>query len=396
MLINSNFNKLFWGRSVSNIGDSLYSIALSWYIFQLTNSSLWVGYLNFALFLPDLFSFLLGDFIERSNKRKLLILIEIAQGLLLLPIVFIIPLSMDITTKAFFICVFAFFVAFFGNNAYVVQDVLVPEIVPEKKLSKSSMLLSFSYSTMDYIGNAIGGLLLKVFSIFSLLITDIITFFISAFLFFRMDTSTLSEVHESKEKNSVFSGMNFIWNRKDLLVITLFNALGNFFFGGLAVFAVLIGNNLGGSAYYGILLALESVGVTIGSTIFATLLLKFIKLGKMFSVSTLGMGIFLIASCYFNNNYIFLSLWTIAFIFQGLNRVVTTPYLQASTEKGQRAKFFSSFNTLTIIPLPIGSLFFGKLSTIIDWKIFVIIFAIYMIIFTILFALNKKISTYEE
>ena len=79
-MINQNFKRLFIGRSISNVGDSLYAIGLSWYIFSLTNSSLWVGILNFALFIPNLFSFLLGDFIERTNKRKLLVFIELGRA----------------------------------------------------------------------------------------------------------------------------------------------------------------------------------------------------------------------------------------------------------------------------------------------------------------------------
>lgn len=398
-MINQNFKRLFIGRSISNVGDSLYAIGLSWYIFSLTNSSLWVGILNFALFIPNLFSFLLGDFIERTNKRKLLVFIELGQGLFLLPIILLIAFQMDTTMKASLICIFAFLIATFGMNAYVVQDVLMPEIVTENRLSSASMYMSFSYNAMDYVGNAIGGFLLKVFSVFSLMIIDIISFIASAFLFMKIEMPEVPEndaTNIEREKTSIFSGIALIRARKDLLLITLFGGLANFFFGGLAVFAVLIGKELGGAGFYGLLLAIESIGVTIGTTLFAKLLLKHFKLGSLFPISCFGMGLCLTISCLLKNNYLFLGFWAIAFMFQGLNRVVTTPYLQASLVQGQRAKFFSAFNTLTVAPLPIGSLFFGKLATIIDWQLFIISFAIYMVIFGLLFTANRKIKNFVE
>lgn len=398
-MINSNFKKLFIGRSVSNIGDSLYSIGLSWYMYSMTNSGLWVGILNFALFIPNLFSFLLGDFIERANKRKLLILIELGQAIFLVPIILLIALHMDPNLKAALICIFAFILSTFGMNSYVVQDVLMPEIVSENKLSSAAMYLSFSYNAMDYIGNAIGGFLLKVLSVFSVMIVDVISFIVSAFLFMKIEIDEEDQNVESDreaKKTSVFDGMKIIWERKDLLVITLFGGLANFFFGGLAVFSVLIGKALGGPGFYGTLLAVESLGVTLGTTLFAKFLLKYFKLGSLLSISCLGMGGFLIISDVTKNNFVFLGLWAIAFMFQGLNRVVTTPYLQANIVKGKRAGFFSSFNTLTVAPLPVGSLFFGKLTSMINWEAFILAFAVYVLIFGVIFALNKKIRTFEE
>ncbi|WP_057801480.1 MFS transporter [Pediococcus stilesii] len=395
-MINQNFKNLFLGRSISNIGDSLYSVGLSWYIFALTNSGFWVGILNFALFLPNLFSFMLGDFIERHNKQKLLIYVEVIQGILLIPIILLVALKVNITIKAISICILAFMISTVGMNSYVIQDTIMPDLVPQNKLSKASMYMSFAYNTMDYIGNALGGVLLKAFSVLYILVIDIVSFLISTLFFMRVKSDAKEPEEGDDEQSSIFSGMQLIWERKDLLVITVFGGLGNFFFGGLAVYDVLIGKELGGSGFYGIILAIESIGVAIGSTLVANLFLKFVNLGKLFSVSNIGMGIFLIISLMFKSNLLFLSLWMLAFIFQGLNRVVITPYLQVSIGSGQRAKFFSSFNTLTVATFPIGSLFFGALSTRIDWRIFVFGFALFMLLSSLLFILNRKIYEFKE
>ncbi|KRN94982.1 major facilitator family protein [Pediococcus stilesii] len=339
---------------------------------------------------------MLGDFIERHNKQKLLIYVEVIQGILLIPIILLVALKVNITIKAISICILAFMISTVGMNSYVIQDTIMPDLVPQNKLSKASMYMSFAYNTMDYIGNALGGVLLKAFSVLYILVIDIVSFLISTLFFMRVKSDAKEPEEGDDEQSSIFSGMQLIWERKDLLVITVFGGLGNFFFGGLAVYDVLIGKELGGSGFYGIILAIESIGVAIGSTLVANLFLKFVNLGKLFSVSNIGMGIFLIISLMFKSNLLFLSLWMLAFIFQGLNRVVITPYLQVSIGSGQRAKFFSSFNTLTVATFPIGSLFFGALSTRIDWRIFVFGFALFMLLSSLLFILNRKIYEFKE
>ncbi|EFS01880.1 major facilitator family protein, partial [Listeria seeligeri FSL S4-171] len=60
MLKNKNFRYLWQGRLISNAGDSIYYIVLSWYILTITNDSFWVGIVNFAIFIPNIFSFLFG------------------------------------------------------------------------------------------------------------------------------------------------------------------------------------------------------------------------------------------------------------------------------------------------------------------------------------------------
>lgn len=192
---------------------------------------------------------MLGDFIERHNKQKLLIYVEVIQGILLIPIILLVALKMSITIKAISICILAFMISTVGMNSYVIQDTIMPDLVPQNKLSKASMYMSFAYNTMDYIGNALGGVLLKAFSVLYILVIDIVSFLISTLFFMRVKSDAKEPEEGDDEQSSIFSGMQLIWERKDLLVITVFGGLGNFFFGGLAVYDVLIGKELEGLAF---------------------------------------------------------------------------------------------------------------------------------------------------
>lgn len=74
-----DFNAIFTGRLISNRGDSIYMLVLAWYIYEVTKSSTFVGVLNFLLFLPSFFSFIFGGYIDRNDKKRLLIGLELIQ-----------------------------------------------------------------------------------------------------------------------------------------------------------------------------------------------------------------------------------------------------------------------------------------------------------------------------
>ena len=65
LLKNSHFTKLFLGRIVSNIGDSMYAIAAMWLVYELSNSAFYTGLAGFLTRIPNVFQFLAGPLIDR-------------------------------------------------------------------------------------------------------------------------------------------------------------------------------------------------------------------------------------------------------------------------------------------------------------------------------------------
>lgn len=102
MLKNLNFRYLWLGRLVSNAGDSLYYIVLSWYILQITRDSFWVGAINFAIFIPTIFSFIFGHWIDTHSKKRALILCELGQ--LVAIALMVSALLLHVESPAFIVC----------------------------------------------------------------------------------------------------------------------------------------------------------------------------------------------------------------------------------------------------------------------------------------------------
>ncbi|MEI5579275.1 hypothetical protein, partial [Streptomyces brasiliscabiei] len=79
--------QLFWGRLISNCGDTIYTIVLSWYVLEVTKSPFYVGLLNFLIFIPNTFSFVFGKKIDTLSKKSLLIILELSQLLAILGVI---------------------------------------------------------------------------------------------------------------------------------------------------------------------------------------------------------------------------------------------------------------------------------------------------------------------
>ncbi|PGC46208.1 MFS transporter, partial [Bacillus wiedmannii] len=73
------------------IGDSLYFIAATWLAYDLGGSIFYSGLAGFLTLLPEMFAFLIGPIIDRSNLKKILVITSLMQFILILiiPILYI-------------------------------------------------------------------------------------------------------------------------------------------------------------------------------------------------------------------------------------------------------------------------------------------------------------------
>jgi MFS family permease len=85
-LINAQFDKLFWGRLVSEIGHYLYHFAIGWYILDLTSSAAQTGiYLAFTGIIQVIMTPLGGVLVDRWNRVKVIYMTDfLRSGIILL------------------------------------------------------------------------------------------------------------------------------------------------------------------------------------------------------------------------------------------------------------------------------------------------------------------------
>lgn len=389
-----DFCQLFLGRLISNCGDSIYTIVLSWYVLEMTNSAWYVGVLNFLIFIPNTFSFIFGKKIDSLPKKHLLVFLELAQLLAVLGIVLGIALrgvNANLSLAIIFSCVFI--ASTIGLNTYTVQDALVPKIVPTKDLAKAEMYMSVAYNGTEYVFTAISGFLLSVLSYIPLLLIDVLTF-LSSILLFRQ-ISFKEKIEKTHEQTDFWNGLRFIWQNKVVFSITLGGAIVNFLFGGFNVYQLLIAKDVGNSAFYGLLVSACAVGTLLGTTVVANFVLQKFSLGQAFWLATAIFGIEIGSTAMVHSRLVLLLIWFISCLFLGITHVAQKPILQTEIPNEHLGEVFSAFYTVTIPTLAIGSLIFGYVAKIMSWRLFLVLFAMALLLVSLLYFSNRKLRHYD-
>jgi hypothetical protein len=154
LLKNRNFAALFFGRMVTNIGDSLYYVAAMWLVFELGGSAFYTGLAGFLTLLPGTLQFLTGPIVDKLQIQKLLVWTQVLQAFLVL----LIPAAYyaGVLSVAFILVIMPI-IAAIEQFAYPGQSALLPRIIRKDQLVKGNSLFSFAYQGVDLAFNAIAG-----------------------------------------------------------------------------------------------------------------------------------------------------------------------------------------------------------------------------------------------
>lgn len=395
-MINPNFSKLVFGRAIGNAGDSIYMIAMNWFILKLTDSALWIGIMNAAIVLPGILLFLFGSTIDKHSKRRLLVAVEFSQ--LVVVVLLIVALLAHVKLAGVYV-ILVFIAALFGSLAYPIQDALVPLIVKKDELVQAQEYMSIAYKGTDYVFNALSGFLIGLLSVLGILIADAVTFVVTVLTFNRIK---VHEPHHQTAETSepyfqqVLVGFKIISKNRLLGLLTFSSAVLNFFFGGVNTYVVLFGRHFGGSIYYGILESMSAVGTLVGMTLLYRSL-KRLSVRVAYLIGNLGCTIFMFLTVVtFNQFWAFAVVYLGSFIFLGLTQVYETPMIQASVAADQLGKVMTSFYTLVSITLPLGSIAFAYLADRFDLRLFLFLFGVFDAVVFLLFALSRSFRRVDD
>jgi len=175
---NRSFALLWSGQIVSRLGDSLYTIALAWWVLQKTGSAAAMGVVLICSTIPMLLLLLFGGVIvDRLPRVRLMLASDLLRGALVGLIAFLsfqqwLVLWQIFVLSALFGTVEAFF--------YPAYTALVPDLVPTDLLPSANSLRSISLDAGQFIGPAIGATIIALGGTSLAFALDGVSFVISA------------------------------------------------------------------------------------------------------------------------------------------------------------------------------------------------------------------------
>ncbi|MGN1387891.1 MAG: MFS transporter, partial [Bacillus sp. (in: firmicutes)] len=179
---------LLSGIGISYLGSWIYLIAINLSVLQMTGSAAAVAGLYIirpiAVLLTNTWS---GSVIDRVNKRKLMIFVDIARGAL----VFLIPFIDSLWAIYGLLLLINIIGAFFGPASFV----YITKLIPAEKRQKFNSWMSMMSSGAFLLGPAISGAIIMFAGTDVCIFINAVTFIICAFFIYL-----LPDIDEGNEK----------------------------------------------------------------------------------------------------------------------------------------------------------------------------------------------------
>ena len=228
LLKTRNFSLLFWGQMTSQIGDSLNRVALLWFVYQLTGSAMKMVMIGLLQTIPPLvLGPLIGVYLDRANKKSVMVWVDVARTLLVLLIPLLYTID-ELTLERLYVSVFLLAVVstIFGPAL----SSSVPQIVRRDQLTAANALLQSTANIGLLIGPLISGVGIALIGSQNVLYVNAVTFFVSALCLIGvhlhpLHRSTAQTVRRDTLGQELMAGVRFVWFEQRVLVLMLAAAL---------------------------------------------------------------------------------------------------------------------------------------------------------------------------
>ena len=290
------FRKLWIGQVVSQVGDGLATLAFIILINKYTNSSpLAIAGITIALALPTLlFGLFSGVYVDRWNRKTVLIVSDTLRGLLLL-----VPLLVHDSSHIWIFYVVAFFQSVVGTFFEPAKNAIIPLIVDQDRLMAANAFSQTTKLLAQVVGTALAGVLVGLAgSGWPAFMIDAASFFVSVIFCSLLIIPKAKMAEKGKGIRFVFrqlgEGMSFVRNSRTLLSVVITNTFTMLGLGAVIVLIIpFLTKDLGvNTTWIGIIQSLEVVGMVLGAVLVTALAAK-IRAQWIMMVGVLGMGIFI-------------------------------------------------------------------------------------------------------
>lgn len=361
-----NFFLLWTSGLLSSLGDTVLLVALPFYVYQETGSTVATGAIFVVETLPRLvLGSVAGVLVDRWNRQRTMVVSDVLRAVVLL-FLLLLPYSPSFLWIIFPV---AFLQAVLAQFFAPANGALRPQIVEPEHLQAANALGGVSGNINRLIGPALGGALLGLVGLTSVVLVDAISFLCSAVMIalIRLPPtsadivpSSAAPLTASRSWGATFwddwlSGLRLV--RTDRIVSTLFVVMGVLLLAqGLLNVLLLpfVYNVLGGDALVlGWIATAQGVGGLIGSLSFGRIS-NAIAPGRLVVICSVLGGLLALAT--FNSRSIpaVLILSAIAGLpIMGLFISITT-LLQIQVANQFRGRIFGALNTTQALTLLVG------------------------------------------
>ena len=360
---NRNFSLMWSGQLVSTMGSALTSLAASIYVYRLTNSALSVGLMLMATAAPSLLVGLFaGVFVDRYDRKKIMITADVIRAVLVFMIPFLVPLNVA------WLYVMVVLTSAIGQFFDPAHESVLPEVASDEELAAANSLIAISSFGATAVGFAASGLIASAADISWAFYLDAVSFIFSALCIYRIRIKPYAAEEETSVAivlNNLQAGVHQLLNTPILrslltaqvpvfLAFGLSNAL-------LLPFAL---RALGATEFeYGLQEGLTSIGFVIGSLLMASIFDR-MREGLWIGISYLGMALAGIVYSFLHSIPLAILVVTISGFFNAPSAIGRRLVVQRNTPREMRGRVNSVFFVMRDVLFLVGMGAAGLADTI--------------------------------
>lgn len=265
----ARFFTLWAGQALSLLGSQLVQFAIIWYLTKLTNSATTLAFASMMGLLPGvLLSPFIGTWVDRGNRKQLLIAADttVAAATLILALLF--ALDLDQVWHIYLVLFIRAVAGGFHQSAFGASVVL---LVPKEQLARIQGFTQALYGGLNIISAPLGAYLLAIMPLQGILLIDVTTALIAVTILFFI---YIPQPERKEQTQNTFwqdfgAGFRYIIAWRGLVILLLLVMVINFFFTATEPLTpLLITNHFKGDAEsLGLWLALFSAGNLLGGVI---------------------------------------------------------------------------------------------------------------------------------
>ena len=339
---NRNFSLMWSGQLVSTIGTALTSLAASIYVFRLTDSALSVGLMLMATAAPSLLVGLFaGVFVDRYDRRKIMITADLIRALLVVLIPFLVPINI------IWLYIIVMLTSAIGQFFDPAHESVLPEVASDEELASANSLMAISSFGSTAVGFAAAGLIASAADISWAFYIDSATFLISALCIYLINIKPFTAEDETSVSiviSNLRAGMRQLFNTP--ILRSLFTAqvpvLIAFGLSNTLLLPFALRALKATEFEYGLQEGLTSIGFVVGSLLMANVFDR-MREGVWIAVSYLAMAVAGIIYSSLHSIPLAILIVTISGFFNAPSSIARRIVVQRNTPREMRGRVNSVF-----------------------------------------------------
>jgi DHA3 family macrolide efflux protein-like MFS transporter len=390
-----NFLLLWQGQLVSTLGDTVYAIALGFWVLAVTGSTGLMGTLMAASLIPKLvISPFAGVIVDRADRKWMLVAMDLVRGFAVAAVgVAAVFQALQIWMVFAAGIVLGICEAFFSPSV----SAAIPDIVPTSKLVKANSVFSMIFTGSNIVGSSAGGIIYSALGAPVMFLFNGLSFLVSGFLELFMK---IPAVRHENQKVRFFEDMKegfvFVWKFRGLRALILMAAFMNFIANiAIVLFLPMFQKDPAlGPVKYGIAMAVMTGGMFIGM-LFTSIV--HIPYQKRFTLFMFCGGISTVCAAAMPVFQAFPLMLGMLAIF-GMSNAVFNSFIMASAQQtvpqNMRGKVFALFGTVSQGLTPLGMAVGGILAEFLPIRTVICGSFLVMLAFAVIFFFLKSFKQF--